>query len=138
MIKNYILHVDDLIEYKIRGIISPVAMHYLAWELNKQFRLDLQRAEDHQIKLNKKESSHILFNDKLLEESDLFLLQNKGLGGWVLPQHQMVDAILLERNYEGDFIPNFLEKIQTPSIQLCLDIEYNTLSNAEKLNIEIG
>jgi hypothetical protein len=138
MIKNHILHVEDLIEYKIRGIISPAAMHYLAWELNKHFDLNLQRTEDHQINPKKKASSHILFLEKILDDSDLFLLQNKGVGGWILPKHQMVDAILLERNYDGDFIPNFLEKIQTPSIQRCLDIDYMDLSNADRRNIEIG
>lgn len=138
MIKNHILHVDGLTEYKLRGIISPVSMHHLAWELNQHCELDLQRVEDHQIKLKSSESLHILYRDHLLDESDLFLLQNKGIGGWVLPRHQMVDAILLERNFDGDFIPDFLEKIQTPSIQLCLDIEYEQLDDLERSNIEIS
>jgi|GEM_PF-3817182 len=137
MIKNYILEVEDLIDYKVRGIISPVSMHYLAWELNKHFDFDLQRIEDHRIKEKNLDSKHILYSDHLHEESDLFLLQNKGQGGLLLPQHQMLDAILLERNYDGDFMPNFLEKIQTPSMQLCLDIAYSELTDLEKLNIEI-
>ena len=138
MIKNYILRVEDLTEYKLRGIISPVSMHYLAWELNKHCSLDLHRIDDHEINLKENESFHILYQDHLLDDSDLFLLQNKGLGGWVLPSHQMIDAILLERNYDGDFIPDFLEKIQTPSIQLCLDIDYGTLNDLERSNIEIN
>jgi hypothetical protein len=113
-------------------------MHYLAWEINKHFDLDLQRTEDQIVGLKKVSSFHILYTQNILEESDLFLMQNKGISGWVLPQHQMVDAILLERNYNGEFIPNFLEKIKTPSIQLCLDIKYDSLSDIEKINIEIG
>jgi hypothetical protein len=138
MSKNHILEVGDLIEYKIRGLITPTAMHNLAWELNSVFQFDLQRTEDHEVKASKSNSFHILYKAILEEESDLFLVQNRGISGLILPQYQMIDAILVERNYDGEFIPNFLEKIQTPSIQLCLDINFESLSDIEKQNIEIG
>ena len=92
--------VDDHIDFDLIGIICAYKDYRLCFEINLKLGIDLKKAKDLEIVLEKKGSSGIFSIYQFLNADDeqYYLICNKGNHSWFIPEQKHVDYFMMIRN----------------------------------------
>jgi hypothetical protein len=105
--RKHILTLDYEYDYEMIGICSHHSDYRLVWGINNQLNLNLEKADENFIAVNKKGqklSEHSLYEYKDSENLiEYYLIKNKCDGKFLIPEKQDVDYFLfLCENYLED------------------------------------
>lgn len=117
--KIHKLKVEPEHDFLLVGISSHDNDYRLSWAINTELETNFLRVND-----------IVLFNDKLGEEqefsryaymnededSEIWMLSNTGLNGFLFPELKTIDYILLFRNLETAEVENFLTRLKSVSL----------------------
>lgn len=117
--KKHILSLDDDYEYEMIGICSHHNDYRLAWGINEKTKIYLEKADQDFIVVNKKGlqiSNHSLYEFKDDDNmTDYFLIKNKNLGKYLIPEKPSIDYFVFIFSTEYSFLSSFIEKLKTVS-----------------------
>lgn len=126
--------------YLIWGLVSPIEIHRVAWNINNKFDFKLIREEDIIIPQKPKGDDLYFACFKYKNEVDLYniiLLQNQNQGAFFIKELKNIDYILLFEG-ETDFfsIEQFSRTInEIPTIQNAFKIPINQIKSKNILYI---
>lgn len=119
------------------AIISPLKDYRLCFLINKFLNTSYERTlQDYCINyLNKKAKYFSMFHYENINENDCYILANKGIEGYLIPEMKEIDYFMLLRNFcdseELKFILSELKRIN--EIQIAVQINPSTLKSKENL-----
>ncbi|UKJ07454.1 IPExxxVDY family protein [Solitalea lacus] len=122
-------------DFTLIGISAPTRDYRFCWFLNKELSFNLIKTDD--IILLNKANEEIYFSryHQFFEESeqDYFLIGNKGISGYLIPERKEIDFFLLihNLNYQSER-DALLQQINKMSItQTAFFIDANKLKSKE-------
>jgi len=129
------------IDFKIFGIVTPIQEYKLAHYLNTKLRLNLKRIIDREVfdvKSNLFQFFKQYYFKDDLDKLDYYLLKNKNLSSFCLPEFKIMDYLLLingERYDQNDKqLISQLNKIK--SVSSVMSIQAEKVKNVENILID--
>lgn len=101
-IVKHTLNFENDYDYEIIGICSHVSDYKLVWNINEKLNLKFEKAQDLFLVNNKKgvlASGHpyyFMFDEE--KRLELYLIQNKSQGKFLIPEKQQIDYFLFVCN----------------------------------------
>jgi len=135
------LDIEYEIDFKIFGIVTPSQDFKFAHYLNDKLKLSLKRIKDREIFDNKSDIFQFFkqfhFIDKL-DKIDYYLIKNKNLSSYCLPEFNIMDYLLLitgekYSNQDKD-LKQKLAEIKT--VSSVLQIQPKQVKNVENILID--
>lgn len=135
------LDIEFEIDFKIYGLVTAIQEFKLAHFLNSKLRLNLRRINDREIYDSKSKLfqhfKQYYFKDEL-DKNDYYLLKNKNLSSFCLPEFKIMDYLLLISGEKYDQnekqLLNQLNQIKTVSSVMYIDAE--KVKNVENILID--
>ena len=139
--KKQVLNFNFDYDYQIVGISCYLKDYRIAWLINKCLNINLIKLTDHIVTNNSNTDFQFsMYADRNLEnETAYFLLANKTIGGFLLPEKKIFDYFLILENL-SDFPNIYQEILQTLKTQKDIitiaKIDYDALKNKHNLIFE--
>ncbi len=136
--KVHTLIVDEKPGVRLFGIVHGDKFHLAAWKLNKILPFPLERIEDIKLDLNGKESyfgRYSAFDPDM--ETEIIFLKNRGTFGYLIQEFKQFDFLLMERNYDCDFIEDLQESVILAGIEHVIPVDFENLRPQSRVNLEI-
>ena len=91
---------EDHIDFDLIGIICAFKDYRLCFEINQTLGIELKKANDLEIKLEKKGSTGVFSVYQYVNSDDeqYYLVCNKGNHTWFIPEQKHVDYFIMIRN----------------------------------------
>lgn len=128
-------------DFSLFGIITAIKGHKLAWLLNNKLDLQLDKAEDIEMKFLK--SQNLIISNYLYETEHchLRLLKNKSVdesgenSAFLVPELNRFDYLIIIRGFEGPFTNQTMkEKISSiPKVDFVQIFDIENLKSKENL-----
>jgi hypothetical protein len=137
-LQRYKLEVDYEYDFILVGISSHEKPHRVAWALNNNLELDLERTEPYSLALKKNDppSDFIRFSWEHPDfDATYTLLVNKGTHGLLIPEQHQADCFLLA---QGPFTDEDKQRIvagvrAVPFILMAYHIDAQQLKSKQNL-----
>jgi len=138
MQKKHILKLDDEFDYEMIGICCHQVDYRLAWGINEKLNLQLSKADEDFISVNKKGqhlSNHSLYEFKDVENLiEYYLIKNKNEGKFLIPEKQNIDYFLfLFENHTVNPEDLILNLKNIPNILAVFSFDPEEISSTENL-----
>lgn len=136
-IKKNKLEIDYESDFRLVGLICALKPHKLAWLLNKDLNLDLERQPDHAIPEKEEANSNFIHFLHKTEVTTIRLLKNKsaddGASKWLLvPEYPRFDYILFIESGEHEKETEIMDQMKNiPTIELCAFLPLASLKRKE-------
>ncbi|MCO6500373.1 MAG: IPExxxVDY family protein [Vicingus serpentipes] len=108
-----LLTLDDDYDFGLIGISCHAKDYRICWEINKTLKTDLVRGNDYEIKRKNEISTHSFYDfyDET-NQTELYLIANKGEKGFLIPEQKTTDFfLLLKGNITNHLIDDLLTKL---------------------------
>ncbi|MFT7587816.1 MAG: hypothetical protein ACI959_000020 [Limisphaerales bacterium] len=135
------LHVDFDFDFRLIGLVSPVRDYRIAWLLNRELKIELERKEDLEIEGGKNLGRNWFSRfewENMLDKSRFCLISNRFSGEYLIPERKSVDYFLLVYGtwYEKG-LSDLLNSIKPiPDIQTTITIDPRDLRSRLNLILE--
>lgn len=122
--RKHILTLEYEYDYEMIGICSHHGDYRLVWGINDKLNLQLEKADDDFVAVNKKGqhlSRHSLYEFKDSETLvEHYLIKNKSEGKFLVPEKSEIDYFLFLRENNIDDTADLLLKLKTVSSVLAV------------------
>lgn len=140
--KKTVLSFDLDYDYIIVGISCHFKDYRLCFLINQNLNLHFVKQDDHilQLKNNENKQYFSFFKDqKIEEEINYYLLNNRSEFGYLIPEFKQADYIFIAENTEESINEqlNYLEKIKSINgVLTAFNIDFELLKNKSNLIFE--
>lgn len=92
--------ISDHIDFDLIGIISASKDYRLCFEINQLVTFDFKKSPDIELHLERKGSSCLfaLYQHINSDEEQYYLIANKGIHAWFIPEQKHIDYFIMIRN----------------------------------------
>lgn len=140
MAKN-VLTVEYDYDFIVFGIVTPYKLYKLAWAINNNLFLNLEKIDDLPLNLRKgSDKSYYQVFEQLDEENNqhIYMLGNRGTQGFLIPEQKKVDYFLV---FNGDFDEAYINDIKAAIagmdfIQTIFPIDHSNLKSKQNFIIQ--
>ena len=107
-----LLDTTELFDLKVFAINCPLKAHRFIWDLNQMGVFEFDRSSDLESTHSKSTDYHIRYRFVSTDDVEYFILKNKGLTRYLIPEWKNADYLFCIRSEDGYTDPSAIDAIK--------------------------